>query len=337
MEYAIPTTPSVNDLKRGIKMNENEAQQAIVDKVCVSRQKVLLAKAFFVANFKGGSEHLINDLLVHVHALMPEKMVFGRSVDVDDAVSKAADAISWRLAGAQAIWELIHANVFLPNSENLRRIDIRLEWTNVDSGQSSGWRFDEFSFIVPGSVRPAPSENTNAYQPLTDPDLYLNELDVPGLSSEVEDALRESVKCLRHELYTACLAMLGKASEGAWIELGVSLAKLIPARKNFDPKKTQDGFLSPFIGIAKKISDVVKLYEDSHLPKEVQEQSGIKLQDLRNTMVWADGVRESRNSIHYGAEPAMSNCYEKVAAFLIGAVPYLRIIYNVKNTADSLL
>ena len=62
---------------------------------------------------------------------------------------------------------------------------------------------------------------------------------------------------------------------------------------------------------------------------EYYKSSGYKPSDLKSVVVWADAVRESRNSIHYGAQPAMSNSYEKVAALLIGTVPNLKVIYSI--------
>jgi len=63
----------------------------------------------------------------------------------------------------------------------------------------------------------------------------------------------------------------------------------------------------------------------------------VTLQDLRNSVIWADAVRDSRNSVHYGATPAMPNSYEKVAALLISAVPYLRILYRIHDAVDTLV
>ena len=213
-----------------------------------------------------------------------------------------------------------------------------LTWTTVvpgSGGQSGGWTFGEFSLHVPPHVELAPSHLHSTCQPLSDADLFLAELDVPDLAPEIETSLREAVRCFRHELYLACLAMLGRASEGAWIEVGCALAPLITKRSGFDHKKVQDRFLNPFVGIGKKILDVLKLYEDAGLPKDVRESSNVRAQDLRNAVIWADAVRESRNSIHYGAVPAMSNCYEKVAALLMGAVPHYKLLYAVKRQAKQ--
>jgi hypothetical protein len=66
---------------------------------------------------------------------------------------------------------------------------------------------------------------------------------------------------------------------------------------------------------------------------DLSRAAGLRHQDLKAISIWADCVRESRNSLHYGAEPAMSNGYEKVAALLIGAVPHLRALWGLRQAA----
>jgi hypothetical protein len=92
--------------------------------------------------------------------------------------------------------------------------------------------------------------------------------------------------------------MLGKASEGAWIRLGLSLARLLSPDQQ---AKVTGELEDAFIGIGKKVLSVLKLYEKLELRGALEKSSGARLQDLRNTVVWADSVRESRNSIHFGA------------------------------------
>ena len=72
------------------------------------------------------------------------------------------------------------------------------------------------------------------------------------------------------------------------------------------------------------VSPHMQLYQRADIFDSVHKACGVKPQDLNNVMVWADAVRESRNSVHYGAEPPMPNMYEKIAALLIDARPILR-------------
>ncbi len=316
-------------------MNEDEARKLLLRGVSVTRQKITIAKVFILKNFQESTTNLIEAFLRHMDAPMPRQVVLHESVDPQTSLKLAAESIAWRLAACEAIWSLIHTNLLLPASSHLQEEILSLGWTTVvpgSGGTSSGWKFPEFALAVPARVILPPSRSSSTEQPLTDADLYLHELGTVGVDPEVEDALREAVRCFRHELFTACLAMLGKASEGAWIELGLSLVEAFPKSTSLNVEKWKNTFADSFVGIGKKISGVLKLFERPEL-KPVSDRAGIKVQDLRNAVIWADQVRESRNSIHYGAKPAMSNSYEKVAALLIGAIPHMTIIYRLRATA----
>jgi len=314
-------------------MNEEEARQAILQSVSVTRQKILVAKAFILKEFHSDTTALLDQFLVSVDARMPEKVVLHDSVDVGASTRAVAESFSWRLAFGEAVLQLIHGGILLNADTSTLSVVTSIPWTTVvpgSGGHSSSWRFDELSFDIPRRIRLAPSQKTDEYQPLSDPDLFMHELAIPDLNPDIELALREAVRCFRYDLYTAALAMLGKASEGAWIELGSALAVAIPPSAKFDPEKTRERFLDPFVGIGKKILDALKLYEDHRFPEAIRKNSGVRIQDLRNAVIWADAVRESRNSIHYGAEPPMTNCYEKVAALLIGAIPHFKLITELR-------
>lgn len=179
------------------------------------------------------------------------------------------------------------------------------------------------------------SLSTQENQPLSNPDLFLHTLDIPGLHNEVENSLREAVSCFRHELYLACLAMLGRASEGAWIELGLKLVNAIPPESHEKAQNIKDKLEDSFVSIGKKIMEILKLYECKDIFADIYKKSDVKVQDLRNAVVWSDSIRESRNSIHYGVKSSMPNTYEKVAALLIGAVPHIRLLYKVIQATDS--
>ena len=319
-------------------MTEQEAKDAVLQAVAVTRQKIVIAKAFIMKELHSDTTSLLNQFLVSVDARTPEKVVLHESVDIDATTKSVAESFSWRLAFGEAVIQLIHGSVLLNGDSSTVAVVPHVPWTTVipgSGGTSSGWTFDELSLNIPRRISIAPSQKTGQYQPLSDPDLFMRELSIPALSSDIESALREAVRCFRHDLYVAALAMLGKASEGAWIELGNTLALAIPPSPKFDPEKVGESFLDPFVGIGKKILDALKLYEDPRLPEWIRKKSGVRIQDLRNAVIWADAVRESRNSIHYAAEPPMTNCYEKVAALLIGAIPNFRLITELRSCVEK--
>lgn len=312
-----------------------EVRQALSEvrsEVSVTNQKVTYAKSYVLKNFASDTEGLLRELLEDVDARMPNELVIHPSANTPGMTKKAAESISWTLAFCEAIWGLISSNLIIPAGSGVRWPIQSLNWTTVvpgGGGESSTENLTDLSLPVPSQILTPRSISCQEHQPLTDPDLYLHDIDIENLSSEVEEALREAVQCFKHDLYLACLALLGKASEGAWIELGLALCDRLPE----DGEKRASSFRDPFIGIGKKIVEALKLYEQREIFEDVYKQSGYKPKELRNAVIWADAVRESRNSVHYGAKPAMPNSYEKVSALMIGALPHLKMVYSIIESA----
>lgn len=316
-------------------MNPEQYKQLLISKVAVTNQMVTYAKAFFIKNFSSETKTLIDNLLKNVEAIKPEEVVIHPSVDTENQVIRFADSISWRLAGCEAIWSLISNNNLIQTSSNLVEESSSVSWTTVvpgSGGTSSGWQLQDITIPIPQKVSIPPSQKDKAFQPISDPDLFLKELSIDGLHLQVELSLRESVQCLKQELFLGCLALLGRASEGAWIELGRALADSVPEGSAINGKKFKDCVEDPFQGIGKKIKETLKVYECKDIFSATYKKCGYTAKDLKGSVVWAEAVRESRNSVHYGAEASMSNCYEKVAALLIGAVPNLKILYSIINS-----
>lgn len=320
-------------------MNNFEAQQAIKDGVKVSRQQVLLAKVIILsaAKINISSSALINKVLEENGILQPDQVVIHSSVDTASIVKAVIHALSWKLAAGEAIWSLIHSGYLLPMGE-VRGDAPSIGWTTVvagSGGESSGWRFEDFTLPVPERVRIAPSaiEREDAF--LSEPDLYINSLGIDNLHPEVSSSFVEAVKCFRAELYTASLAMLGKASEGAWLELGESLMRIVPLSDKPKFAKFLDVLENPTLGTIKKIEAVLEVYRNKDVYGPLYITSGVRPSELKAAATWSDTVRESRNNIHFGVEPALPNTYEKIAALLIGAVTYIRVLYRVKAAADN--
>ena len=72
---------------------------------------------------------------------------------------------------------------------------------------------------------------------LADPDLYLESLAVTNIHQDVIDAISEAIDCLRSELHIAAVVMLGRASEGAWIEMGLGLTDSRDIERKLDGLK----------------------------------------------------------------------------------------------------
>jgi hypothetical protein len=318
-------------------LNDQEAYQYITTRISVTRQKIVLAKSFIFDSVREvvDAENLIIRFCEHMDAVLPTMVVLTPPIDPIPILDKAADSISWRQAACEAIWELIHLNRLIPRSASLAERTPSIGYTI--GGYSSGWRFDQYPISVPSKLA-RPWSLAYSEQPLANHDLYIHEIGIENIHPQVESALREAVKCFRYELYTACLAMLGKASEGAWLDLGSSLLSIVPSMDQTKVDKHRNDLENSHVSTSKKIDQIISLFirQDIAPLKQVAEQSQYKQQDLRSAQIWSETVSGSRNTIHFGVKPAMTNTYEKVAALLIGAVPYFKILYAIKRAADEM-
>lgn len=276
-------------------MNPEQFEKQLIDKVSVSKQMVTYAKAYFLDNFQSDTRNLLDALLDNVEAKKPNQIVIHPSGgDTEEMVFKAAKSISWRMAGCEAIWGLIGNNCLIPGSDNHFAENTSISWTTVvpgSGGMSSRWQLDQFQIPVPSKVLMRPSGINSQEQPISAPDLYLHELGIEGLNINIESSLRESVHCFRHELFLGCLALLGRASEGAWIELGKKLAEIIPEGAPINGVKLKESMEDQFLGIGKKINVVLKAYERKDIFQNVYKASGYKPVELKSCVVWSDAVR----------------------------------------------
>src|SRR5262249_18391746 len=147
-------------------------------------------------------------------------------------LERLGDYFSWTFCAVEAVWGLVHTGVLLPSAGvNLITIDTTTQITHqYDGGNryAGGERFDSLG----GVPHFPPLLTKNRCDPkgflLNDPDLYLESLRPHVPHREIAEALEESVRCFRSELYMASVVMLGKASEGIWIELGKALIDALP-------------------------------------------------------------------------------------------------------------
>ncbi|TWI13523.1 hypothetical protein [Aerolutibacter ruishenii] len=324
-------------------MTPDEARSEIERRISVTPQRVTIAKGIILnlARTNNSSDRLVEELLQANAAELPRPVIVHAKTDTAGQVSAAAEALSWILAGKEAIWSLIHSGYLLPLSANLTGEDaIPVQWTTVipgSGGESSSWRFDATKLPIPNLVRRAPSLENGEDLFLSEPDLYLRTIGVDTMHGDVVGAFREAVKCFRSELYTASFAMLGKASEGAWLELGEALVDVIPNADEGRYSRQRDVLLDPMAGTMKKIEAVLAIYDHQDLFGPVAKACEVRLKDLRLVQVWSDAVRDSRNTIHFGVKAAVPNTYEKLAALLIGAAPHIQTLYRVRDACRTVL
>jgi len=199
-------------------IDPTEVQSAIASGVTVTKAEIASARAYILKHFDSQPRAMLTRLLADFEAARPRQLVLDDSVPIEPQIKQSVAWITWQLAFGEALWTLVNASVLVISSRDLDELKVHLEWT---SGHfSSGWSFQQHEIAVPTIVRFAPSlENTTSV--LASGDLYILDLGVADLHPEVESALRQAVACFRNDLYLPCLAMLAKASEGAWTELEV--------------------------------------------------------------------------------------------------------------------
>jgi hypothetical protein len=319
-------------------MDKQQATDEIVSRVNVSRQDVVFAKSFILKNFDEKPDEMLRRMLEHLEIQQPETLNLNESVALSQ-IGAAASTFSWKLAFAEALWGLVGSGLVLPMSSNVMRIRIDQGYSSGGTRYRGGLTLDEFLIKVPNRVRMAPSRIFSPLQPLSDADLFISDLDIQDIHPEIEAALRDAVRCFRNELYLPSLAMLGLASEGAWIELGLALLDSCKDKRGLIEKtreKKREELNNRDISVVRKLEAVAKLYERKDIFGDVVKRSGFNHRALAQVLNWSNVVRDARNAIHYGTEPAVPNNYEKVAALLLGASQNLRIIYAIMMAAREL-
>lgn len=323
-------------------MSPDQAEKELRARIAVTPQRVTIAKALLLESTGTEATNvdtLLEGVLKNNGAQWPlPSLVIHESVDTMSIVKVIAEAVSWRLAAIEATWSLIHSGLLFSMS-GTRDQEVTISWTTVAPGSgggvSSGFRMPETSLPVPERVRRAPSFDQHRTQLLAEPDLYLHTFGVSNMHAQVAESFAEAVLCFRAELYTAATAMLGRASEGAWLELGDSLLRLIPATEAKKFARQREVLEDPMLGPMKKVAAVIQLYEHQEIFEPVLRASEVKLPELRAIANWTDAVRDSRNTIHFGVEAAVPNTYEKLGVLLLGAVPNVRTLYRIKAAADA--
>ncbi len=313
-------------------MREQEARLRLLDLVNVSYQHVVMAKLFLLeteGNTPFQTDNLIRDFTRLQQVSLPERIVIGSSVDLFSQLNQAADYLTNALALVQGVWSLIHEGYFIPG-ERIARTALSIRWTSIVPGDSGGggWPLEELAITQPYEVFKSPQYRKVQLESFGSADLFVLEAGIGNTDEEIIEAVQDAIRCFRNELYRPCVTMLSKAMEGAWIELGLSLAQHSQRVQKIEASLKSDN------GIAGKITLILKLYENAELDLVVK-SSGIKPAQLQHVNIWSDVVREARNAIHFGVAPTIPNSYEKVSVLLLAAATNLKLLYTIKRAADD--
>jgi hypothetical protein len=300
----------------------------------VTPQTVALAKTLVLRAAE--SLEFANEIFAYVlkaqHQRLPNPIQISRSHDSSVDIRALAELCSCVVSVSEAILSLLSTGCLVPT--NAGHYPPEVSTVFVTSGHHVPCQFKEYSIVVPSHLRIAYSGLGAKNQFLVDPDLYLQTFAVPNMHAEVASALREAVNCFRYEYFTAAVAMLGKASESAWIELGISLLRVLEQSERAAIAKQRDALHNPMIGTMKKIEAVTQLY-GRQSSAGIVASSNIKPDELGRVPLWSDIVRDSRNNLHFGVQPVTPNTRDKVAELLLATPKNLKILYAIKQAADA--
>ncbi len=312
-------------------MSHDPRQIKISEQVTVARTDVAAAKSFILGKTKNeGStgEDLITAWLENVGYSLPKKIDLTGN-DENQVLSRVARHLSLRLAASYAIWELCASLLLFPSGATLDHEPL-IEYQ--EPGLGSSWRFPDLKYTLPQTVRAPARSYLNSM--LVDGDLYLTNLSLPNLHPGIERALRDAVTCFRYDMFNASAAMLGAAAEGAWVELALSLGNAIPT--HFKVTKALDE-VNGQRSMPRVLKYMTELLEDKSLCGQILANARVTLSDVRAAATWTDTVRDSRNVLHWGVVPDITNSFEKASVLLISATPSLRTVWTVREAARSII
>jgi len=240
----------------------------------------------------------------------------------EEEIDKIARALERQLAFEEAVWGLIGEAILLPLGHTGERA-AQVGWRFGNN--AGGWSLPSYMIVMPGKVKLAGSFQDAGGGMLGSPDLFLLDLKASDLTAGVEESLRLAVACLRRDLFMPAIAMLGRASEGAWIELGRVLAVRSTTPSG---RKLSELVEDPRQSAAKKMDSISKFAETA--PTTVL---GPDLYRIHEALTWSHLVRDARNAIHYSHEPATLLTFETVAALLLAGAQHIRTLFSIRTRA----
>jgi hypothetical protein len=319
-------------------MIRQQFQQNVLQLIDVNNSIILQAKKYLVS---------LNDVVIDTNDTLKkfvsicgkpnlETISFTNS-PTQTQIEQTAQYISFGYAFCEAVWSLIHNGYFTGTMDQqpysftpvFRFEHVYNNGSSTDSVSFNGVSTPRLLIIMPSKRKKVSNEFV-----LFDPELYASGIG-RNLHTDVQSALEDTIRCFLQELYRPAVTLLGKAVEGAWVELGIALYvyaknEITDVDKQIDKLKSDTIFMN-------RIQSVVKLFENRQdIYGSIAKASGVKIQLLKEISFWSDVVRDSRNAIHFGVTPIIPNTYEKVAVLLMSAASHLKTLYKLKEHAESL-
>jgi hypothetical protein len=239
-----------------------------------------------------------------------------KSVNAEDPGSKqslgnVSKSYSLRLAFYQALWELISVGALFPSGPAVEWSANSIDYHTTRS--RSGIDLRKLTSSHPERIeRPYLVPIVSG-----DVDIFLKGLDVPSLDSGIHEAIEQSLKCFRRGLYFPSTVMLAAATEGAWTEMGMALAKKLP------DVKLEATVGDEQIGIARKVSDIKKATETNPASKQILMTAGKTKYNVEEAVVWTTVLRDRRNALHWGKAKSFVADHSETASLLMAAQLHL--------------
>lgn len=315
-------------------------EQKIEENIYIDRHKIVTAKAH-IMNLSIEEEINLSTEMKRFSASQGFPVITELKTYEDNAVAKASGNISWSMAFAYAALELINANQLIPTSPYLAPNNITIPWSNIRKGSGgtrSTFSFPKCAVPMPNTVIKPKLQGNDYNFTLFNPDLFVSHMEIPNAHEDIKEALYDAIDCFKAELYRPTLTMLGKAVEGAWIELGVSLTSYAIENMNDVEKnmKLKDKLMG-FDSIANKVEKIIDLYSSHHKDwfDGLRKETNIQAHYISGLQNWTELVRKSRNAIHFGVQLDTEINYEKTAIILLASIDNFKTIYALKSAADN--
>ncbi len=306
----------------------------IKSKMSVSRMNIALAKDFILNNFHAEPKQTLFKNFIRKLNVSPIEIVNTDEESVlDQQIQQVAVFISWRLAFCEAIWGLIGQGLILPVNFHLDSFSVNVRYKSRDGSGPLGPVGSEV--FVPNKIGLAPSLERDGDSTLFDSDLFIFDINIPNLHPEIEESLRSAIQCYRYELLLPSVAMLARASEGAWIETGLALIEYNQDGKHLQTKEKEKvkGILRSYDSITSKMNSIQKTFERKDIFKDLYAASRTPTH-LREVLNWSYILRDYRNAIHYDNESASKITFDKVGTLLLAAGPRLKTLYDIRNAVS---
>ena len=254
----------------------------------------------------------------------PDALDISTPESEQQAIDTWAAYASRYVAIVEATWRLIHEGHFLRTASDLNAVPIEFSYrSRRQSGGLTPRPIEQMH--LPQRLIVAPSRTLGKTRPaFIRPEELLSPMAEADAHTDVMEAAKDALECFRARLFRPAIVLLGKAAEGAWTELCLSLSECAGDAKT--EVEIRDGELR-FRQIVRRCRD---LYTRAELAS-ARKESRVSISDLNETADWTDSVRGARNAIHFGVRPAVPNTYEKAAVMLLLAVEHLARLYTARQ------